>query len=82
MKVFVYVEGESDKLALMALWERWLSSLHAQGMGISVIPLDDKAKYLRKIGVRAAEKLVARTDDLVIGLPDRSSPNVPVKSRT
>ncbi len=70
MKVWVYVEGESDKLALQALWESWLERLQAAGHGIRIIPLVDKGKFFNKIGARAAEKLVANKDDIVVGLPD------------
>ncbi len=70
MKIWVFVEGPSDRLALMALWDGWLRSLGAKGWGIQVLPLDGKSQYLRKIGHRAAEKLAQDSQDLVVGLPD------------
>jgi hypothetical protein len=72
VKVWVYVEGESDKLALYALWRAWMARLRAQRIGIVVVPLDNKAQFLRKIGPRAAEKLCNsdNPDDIVVGLPD------------
>ena len=57
MKVWIFVEGESDKLALNALWKRWLEKLKVTGWGIKIIPLENKSKFFRKIGPRAAEKL-------------------------
>jgi hypothetical protein len=70
MIVWVYVEGESDKIALNALWTRWREQLRQKGWGIQVVPLDDKSRYFRKIGPRVAEKLVNNNNDLVVGLPD------------
>ena len=70
MKVWIYVEGRSDELALKALWESWRAKLGREGHGIKVIPLDNKSKFFRKIGHLAAEKLIANTEDIVIGLPD------------
>lgn len=79
MKVWVYVEGESDKLALQSLWESWGKQLREVGHGIRIIPLADKSKFFRKIGPRAAEKLYENGDDIVIGLPDLY-PNQPYES--
>lgn len=70
MKIFVYVEAESDVSALKALLGTYLRKLREQGHGLSFIPLHDKAKLLRKIGPRAAEALVANDRDCVIALPD------------
>jgi len=70
VKVWVFVEGRSDELALSALWRGWLERLRGARHGISIIPLDGKSRFLRKIGPRAAEKLAANSDDSVVGLPD------------
>ena len=70
MKIWFFVEGESERLALAALWMDWIGRLRQAGWGIAVIPLDNKSRYLRKIGDRAAEKLAATEEDLVVGLPD------------
>ena len=70
MKVWVFVEGESDKIALNTLWTSWRSELGSKGWGIQIHPLDDKSRYFRKIGPRAAEKMVHDDRDLVVGLPD------------
>jgi hypothetical protein len=76
VKVWVFVEGESDRLALNALWDNWSAALRNKGWGLRVLPLDTKDRFLRKIGPRAAEKLKADADDLVVGLPDYY-PNAP-----
>lgn len=70
MKVWVFVEGKSDKEALSVLWNEWRRKLRNKGWGIQFIPLENKSKYLKKIGARAAEKLLFDVNDLVVGLPD------------
>jgi len=70
MRVWVFVEGESDRIALNALWASWRTELGKNGWGIQIHPLDDKARYFRKIGRHAAEKIVNNDRDLVVGLPD------------
>jgi hypothetical protein len=70
MKVWIFVEGESDKIALYALWSKWRSKLGKAGWGIHVVPLEDKPRFFKKIGHRAAEKLANNASDLVVGLPD------------
>lgn len=70
MKVWIYVEGESDKLALKTLWRSWREQLRTGGHGISISTLGGKSKFFHKIGHRAAEKLYANKDDIAIGLPD------------
>ena len=70
MKVWVFVEGEGDSKALGALFEGWRAKLRDAGWGLAIIVLGSKSQLLRKIGPRAAEKLCADQDDLVVGLPD------------
>jgi hypothetical protein len=70
MKVYVFVEGPADRIALETLWAGWQEHLWHSGWGIHIIPLDDKSRYFRKIGHRAAEKLVNNDQDLAVGLPD------------
>jgi len=70
MKVWVFVEGASDCIALETLWTGWRQRLRQKGWGIQIVSLDDKARFFRKIGRRAAEKLVNDPNDLAIGLPD------------
>jgi len=70
MKVWIYVEGESDKLALQTLWQNWCQRLRPAGHGIKIIPLADKSHFFRKLGHRAARQLCDNSEDVVIGLPD------------
>lgn len=70
MKVWIFVEGDSDRIALNALWTKWRESLGKVSWGIQIIPLDNKSKFFRKIGPHAAEKLANNEDDMVVGLPD------------
>ena len=73
MIAWVYVEGESDRIALDALWKNWKAELRKRGRGIKVVPLDDKSRYFRKIGSHAAANLIASPQSLIVGLP-RSVP--------
>ena len=70
MKVWIFVEGESDVHALPSLWGDWQQKLGAKGWGLRFIDLDGKSKYFKNIGHLATEKLVHDTCDLVVGLPD------------
>lgn len=70
MKIWVYVEGRSDKDALSALCRNWRQDLRTRGWGIEFVSLKNKSEYLRKIGTRATEKLMNSRHDLVVGLPD------------
>jgi len=70
MKIWIYVEGESDKLALQTLWKSWCEQLRTARHGIRIIHLGSKSRFFQKIGPRAAEKLYANTEDIVVGLPD------------
>ena len=70
MKVWVFVEGESDSRALSSLWNDWKQELQKKRWGIQLIPLKNKSNYFKKIGPRTAEKLLYNENDLVVGLPD------------
>jgi len=70
VKAWVFVEGLSDQLGLEAFWKPWRERLRTKGQGIKIIPLKNKANFLKKFGQHAAEKLAASGDDLVIGMPD------------
>lgn len=70
MRVWVYVEGQSDAGALAKLWEEWRTKLRGAGWGIQIIPLAGKSRYFTKLGSHAAAKLVNNPLDLVVGLPD------------
>lgn len=70
MKVWVYVEGRSDKDALSVLFRNWMQDLRTRCWGIEFVSLKNKSEYLSKIGPRTAEKLMNNSHDLVVGLPD------------
>ena len=70
MKVWIFVEGESDVHALPSLWRDWKQKLGTKGWGLRFILLKNKSKYFSDIGHLATEKLVYDTRDLVVGLPD------------
>lgn len=70
VKVFVYVEGPADVLALRALFETYRGKLKQSGHALSFHPLKNKSQFLRKVGARSAEKLMANDKDRVVALPD------------
>lgn len=70
MKVWVFVEGNSDVQALSALWSGWKQQLREKGWGIQLISLGNKSNYFRNIGPRVIRKLLHDTSDLTVGLPD------------
>ena len=70
MKVWVYVEGKSDKEALSVLWKEWKQKLGSKSWQIQCIPLKGKSRFFRSVGPRAAARLLQDKDDLVVGLPD------------
>lgn len=70
MRIFVYVEGPSDVLALKELFSQYTQRLRAQGHGLEFIHLKNKANFLAKIGPRAARVLAANVADRVVALPD------------
>jgi len=74
LTVFVYVEGESDRLALNALLDDYGRRLNDRGHGLKFLTLRDKRKFLRKIGPHAAQRLLESEDALVIALPDLCPP--------
>ncbi len=70
MKVWIYVEGDSDRLALKTLWKNWCDRLRTAGHGIEIFPLADKSRFFHRIGPLAARRLCDNSEDIVIGLPD------------
>ncbi len=70
MKIWIFVEGDSEVRALSALLNGWKQQLRKKGWGIKLVSLDGKSNYFKRIGPRAAEKLENDTRDLVVGLPD------------
>ena len=70
MKIWIYVEGESDKNALTALWRGWSEQLRSARHGIKIIPLDNKSQLLRKVGHRVARILYDNDKDIVVCMPD------------
>jgi hypothetical protein len=81
VRVFVYVEGEADKLALGALLRRYREKLGDHGHGLRFIVLGSKDIFFRrtKFPAKAAANLVDREDNHVVALPDLY-PNQPYAS--
>jgi hypothetical protein len=70
VKVFIYVEGLSDKLALQALFQKYTQQLRHRKHGLFFVVLKNKSKFLAKIGPLAAQKLAENDEARVVALPD------------
>lgn len=70
MKVLVYVEGPSDRVALEALLDPLISRGTGQDVGIRFIGLGGKAELLSSVARKAADHLQEHPDDWVFALPD------------
>jgi hypothetical protein len=71
MKIFVYVEGVSDKVALEALLRPIIDDLpRARRPGLSFLPRGGKAAILNDVPLKAALHLKDKPGDWVIALPD------------
>lgn len=81
MRVFVYVEGQADRLALEALLQRYREKLREHGHGLRFVVLGSKDIFFRaaKFPAKAAANLVERQDNHVVALPDLY-PNQPYAS--
>jgi Domain of unknown function (DUF4276) len=86
VKVIVYVEGSSDQKALQALLKPIIDVGRSNGIGISFLPLNGKAKILDDVPRKAAEQLCQHAKDWVFAVPDlypmASYDNGPNKHRT
>ena len=60
MKVWMFVEGDSDSLGLKALFDNWIKDLNANGWGIRIVPLKNKSRYFEFIGISVTDKLMER----------------------
>lgn len=70
MKVWIFVEGESDRKGLEALFGSWRSRLHDARWGLQIMALGGKSEYLKKIGDRVASRLKEDIRDVVVAAPD------------
>jgi hypothetical protein len=68
--VLVYVEGDSDRLALESIFHPLIVQGQRRGVGIRLLAVGDKAALLRDAGTRAADHLAANPDDWVFAVPD------------
>jgi hypothetical protein len=70
MKVVVYVEGPSDKLALEKFLGELIDKGNKRGVGIRFSPQNGKAPILNDVPRKAAEILKQHPTDWVFALPD------------
>ncbi len=82
MKVIVYVEGPSDKLAMEQLLEPLLQNAQSIGVVIDFIPTEGKRKLVTKTPIKAANILCNDARAVVIALPDLYPKNMGVTHET
>ena len=70
MRIFIFVEGPSDKGALATLFEPYRRQLRDRSRALAFVDLKNKGNFLSKIGPRAAQKLAEDAEDCVAALPD------------
>jgi hypothetical protein len=70
VRVLVYVEGPSDRMALEALLEPIIRDAGRRRVGIRFLVSNDKASILRDSGRKAADQLADNPNDWVFALPD------------
>lgn len=76
MKVIVYVEGPSDRLAMRELLSTLLSELQAAGVSVEFISTDGKNRLMDRTPAKAANILLNDPESVVIAMPDLYPPHV------
>jgi hypothetical protein len=77
MKVIVYVEGPSDRLAMQELLAGLLTRLHARGITVNFLSVgnENKKDLMLKTPSKAVNILLNDPQSMVIALPDLYPPN-------
>ncbi|MCD4782533.1 MAG: DUF4276 family protein [Candidatus Eremiobacteraeota bacterium] len=76
MKILVYVEGISDKLAMEKLLEPLISEAITGGVAIKFIAIGNKKKLLSTVPIKGANITLNDPQAYVIALPDLHPQNV------
>lgn len=76
MKVIVYVEGPSDRLAMEELLADLLARLQTAGVAVQFIPTEGKRRLMLQTPIKAVNILRNDPQAVVIALPDLYPPNV------
>jgi len=82
MKVIVYVEGPSDRLAMEELLADLLQRLEGRGVAVDFIPMEGKKRLLNQTPRKALHILRNDPQAVVIALPDLYPPNVSFEHHT
>ena len=75
MKIVVYVEGPSDRLAMQELLDNLLERLLAKGVTVDFIPTDGKKRLMLQTPTKAVNILRNTPESVVIAMPDLYPPN-------
>ncbi len=82
MRVIVYVEGPSDRLAMEELLNGLLAHLRERGVAVDFIPTEGKKRLMHQTPLKALNILRNASDTIVVALPDLYPPNVGFPHRT
>jgi len=82
MKIIVYVEGPSDRLAMEELLGNLLERLREHGIAVEFIPTEGKKRLLTQTPRKALNILRNDPKAIVIALPDLYPPNVTFSHQT
>jgi len=82
MRVIVYVEGPSDRLAMEELLNGLLARLRERGVAVDFIPTEGKKRLMHQTPLKALNILRNAPDTIVVALPDLYPPNVGFPHRT
>jgi len=82
MRVIVYVEGPSDRLAMEELLNGLLARLREHGVAVDFIPTEGKKRLMHQTPLKALNILRNAPDTIVVALPDLYPPNVGFPHRT
>lgn len=82
MKVIVYVEGPSDKLAMEQLLDPLLDVMTSAGIKVEFIATEGKRKLMAKTPVKAANILCHAAHAIVVAMPDLYPKNMGLPHET
>ena len=68
MKVWIFVEGESDRIALNTLWANWRACVGKVRLGYRLHSVGWQLGFLERLALDAAEKLANNERDLGGGI--------------
>ncbi len=82
MRIIIYVEGPSDKLAMEELLSSLLNKLQQRGIAVEFFSTEGKKRLMTQTPIKAINILRNDPKAVVIALPDLYPPNIGFKHTT